>query len=126
MQKKQHFVRDFLEFCNFVNIIKQVGMSQSATPAMQNDMTTCLETFKKERFCGFPHRHDDATGKRETQTRHVDAEKTAFRARLPRILQFCEHHQTGWNVKKCHVCHAKQHDNLLGNIRKGQVFQLPP
>ena len=59
-------------------------------------------------------------------TRHVDAEKTAFRARLPAILQFCEHHQTGWNAKKCHVCHAKQHDNLLGNIRKGQVFQLPP
>ena len=103
-------------------------MSQSATPAMRNDMTTCVETFEKERFCGFPHRHGDATGKRETRaTRHVDAEKTAFRARLPPILQFCEHHQTGWNVKKCHVCsHAKQHDNLLGNIRKGQVFQLPP
>ena len=53
-------------------------MSQSATPAMQNDMTTCLETFEKERFCGFPHRHDDATGKRETQTRHVDAEKNSI------------------------------------------------
>ena len=93
---------------------------------MQNDMTTCLETFKKERFCGFPHRHDDATGKRETQTRHVDAEKTAFRARLPRIVQFCEHHQTGWNVTKCHACHAKRHDNLLGNIQKGEVLRLPP
>ena len=59
-------------------------------------------------------------------TRHVDAEKPAFPTRLPPILKFCEHHQTGWNVRKCHVCHAKQHDNLLGNIRKGQVFQLPP
>ena len=34
--------------------------------------------------------------------------------------------QPGWNVTKCHACHAKRHDNLLGNIRKGQVFQLPP
>ena len=32
-------------------------MSQSVTPATQNDMTTCLETFEKERFCSFPHRH---------------------------------------------------------------------
>ena len=55
----------------------------------------------------------------------MDAEKTAFRARLPPILQFCEHHQTGWNVTKCHACHAKRHDNLLGHIRKGEVLQLP-
>ena len=100
-------------------------MSQSATPAMQNDMTTCMETFEKEVFCRFPHRHNDATEKRDTQTRHVDAEKRAFRARLPPIVSFATHYQTGWNVKKCHVCHAKQHDNLLGNIRKGEVFQLP-
>ena len=40
-------------------------MSQSATPATQNDMTTCLETFEKKRFCSFPNRHGDATGKPE-------------------------------------------------------------
>ena len=28
-------------------------MSRSATPATQNDMTTCFETFEKERFCSF-------------------------------------------------------------------------
>ena len=38
-------------------------MSQSATPATQNHMTTCLETFEKERFCSFPHRHSEAAGK---------------------------------------------------------------
>ena len=32
-------------------------------------MTTCLETFEKERFCSFPHRHGDATGKPETDER---------------------------------------------------------
>ena len=33
---------------DFRRVIKQVGLSQSAAPAMQNDMTTCLETFEKE------------------------------------------------------------------------------
>ena len=45
------------ETSHFRHVIKQVGMSQSATPATHNDMTTCLETFEKERFCSFPHRH---------------------------------------------------------------------
>ena len=102
-------------------------MSQSATPATQNGMTTCLETFEKERFCSFPHRHGDATGKPETRdTKHMDAEKRAFRARLPPILTFSTRYQTAWTVTKCHACHAKGHDNLRGNIRKGEVLRLPP
>ena len=69
---------------DFGHVITQVGMSQSAAPATQN-VTTCLETFEKERFCSFPHRHDEATGKPETrdETRRVGASKRAFRARLP-------------------------------------------
>jgi len=67
MQKNEHFVRDVLQFSHFRHFIKQVGMSQSATPATQNDMTSCLETFEKEMFCGFPHRHCEATGKPETR-----------------------------------------------------------
>ena len=35
-------------------------------------------------------------------------------------------YQTGCNVTKCRACHAKRHDNLLGNLRKGEVLQLPP
>jgi len=64
--------------------------------------------------------------KRPFRARRVDAEKRAFPARRPPILTFSTRYQTGWNVKKCHVYHAKQHDNLLGNIRNGQIFQLPP
>ena len=60
------------------------------------------------------------------ETRHVDAEKPAFHTRLPTILTFLTHYQTGWNVTKCHACHAKRHDNFLGNLRKGKVLQLPP
>ena len=36
-------------------------MSRSATPATQNDITTCFETFDKNRFCSFPDRHCDGT-----------------------------------------------------------------
>ena len=126
MQKNQHFLRDFLQFWHFWHIIKQVGMSQSATPATQNNMTTCLETFEKDRFSSFPHRHGDATGNQRLETRHVDAEKPAFPTRLPPILTFLTHYQAGWNVTKCHACHAKRHDNFLGNLRKGEVLRLPP
>ena len=53
-------------------------MSQSATPATQNDRTTSLETFEKERFCSFPHRHGDATGKPATRDETRGYEKTSI------------------------------------------------
>ena len=53
-------------------------MWQSATPATQNDMTTCLETFEKERFCSFPHRHSDATGKPDTRDETRGSSKTCI------------------------------------------------
>ena len=33
---------------------------------------------------------------------------------------------TGENSTKRHACHAKRQDNLLGNLWKGEVLQLPP
>ena len=53
-------------------------MSQSATPATQNDRTTCLETFEKVRFSSFPHRHGDATGKPETRDRTHGCRKNSI------------------------------------------------
>ena len=53
-------------------------MSQSATPATQNDMTTCVETFEKERFCGFPHRLGDATGQPATRDETRGCKKTSI------------------------------------------------
>ena len=53
-------------------------MSQSATPATQNDMTTSWETFEKERFCGFLHRHGDATGKPATRDKTRGCRKTSI------------------------------------------------
>ena len=60
-------------------------MSQSATRATQNDMITCLET-------GFAASPIDTATPQENQrveTRHVGAEKRAFRARRPPILTLC-------------------------------------
>ena len=71
-------MRDFLQFWHFRHVSKQVGMSQSATPATQNDMTTCLETFEKEKFCSFPYRHGEATGKPETRDETRGCRKTSI------------------------------------------------
>ena len=53
-------------------------MSQSATRATQNDMTTCVETLKKERFCGFSHRHGEATIKPMTRDETGGSTKTSI------------------------------------------------
>ena len=53
-------------------------MSQSATPATQNNMTTCLETFEKDRFSSFPHRHGDATEKQATRDKTRGCRKTCI------------------------------------------------
>ena len=55
---------------DFRHVIKQV-----AAPARQNDMTICLETFDKERFCSFPHK---ATGKPETRDETRGSTKTSI------------------------------------------------
>ena len=67
---------------DFRHVIKQVGMSQSATPATQNDMTTCLETFERR---GFAASRIDTARPQENQTvetRQMEASKRAFRAKL--------------------------------------------
>ena len=53
-------------------------MSHSAMPATQKDMTTCMETFEKERFWSFPHRHGEATGKSETRDETRGSIKTSI------------------------------------------------
>ena len=91
--------------------------------------TTGQHAWKHSKRTGLPASPIDTATPQENQrlaTEHVDAEITAFRTRLPPIFTFSTHYQTGWNVTKCHACHAKRQDNLLGNIRKGYVFQLPP
>ena len=53
-------------------------MSQSATPATQNDMTTCLDTFEKDRFSSFPYRHGETRGKPATRDKTRGCRKTSI------------------------------------------------
>ena len=53
-------------------------MSQSATPATQNGMTTCLDTFEEERFSSFPHGHGDATETQAPQDKTRGYRKTSI------------------------------------------------
>ena len=69
--------------------IKQVGMSQRATLATQNGMTTCLETFEEERFCSFSHRHGDATGKPATRDETCGSIKTIISCEAFPIFTLC-------------------------------------
>ena len=65
-------------FDTLSKFIRQVGMSQSATSATQNNMTTCLETFERDRFSSFPHRHGDATEKQATRDKTRGCRKTSI------------------------------------------------
>ena len=65
-----HLLKTWQKYCachtktTFDASWSMLGCHQSATPATpatQNDITTCFETFDKERFCSFPQRHCDGT-----------------------------------------------------------------
>ena len=84
------------------------------------------KTSKRRGFAASPIDMAMPQENQRLKTRHVGAAKQAFRARLPPILTLSTRYQTGWNVTKRHACHAKRHDNLPGNLRKGAVLQLPP
>ena len=126
--QNEHFLREFHQFGHVRHLIKQVGMSQSATPATQNNMTTCVETFERERFCGFLHRHGEATGKPMTKDEtRGNTKKRAFRARPPPMLTCSTPYQTGWNVRKCHACHATQNNmtTCLETFEKERFCSFP-
>ena len=85
-----------------------------------------LGNLRRREFAASPIDTATPQENQRLETRDVGASKRAFRARLPPILTLSTCYQTGWNVTKCFACHAKPHDNLLGNLRKGEVLQLPP
>ena len=135
-------------FLKFVNSIKQVGMSQSATPATQNDMTTCLETFEKEMFSSFPHRHGDATGKPATRHKTRGCRKTSISYETSGNFHSWQHDkktsfaaspidtatpQENQRLETRHVGAPKRSFRTrlpaiftVGHMTKGQVLQLPP
>ena len=52
---------------NFRRVCAHVKMSGNATLATEHDITTCLETINKERFCSFPQKQCDGSSKRASR-----------------------------------------------------------
>ena len=59
------------------------------TPLTQNHVTTGCETLKQDRFCSFPHRHGEATGKPETRDETCWSIKTSISCEIPPIFTLC-------------------------------------
>ena len=116
---------------HFWHIIKQVGMSQSATPATQNDMTTSLETFEKERFCGFPHRHGEATGKPETRDETRGSTKTIISYETSGDFHSWQHNKrTGFAASPIDTAKPRENQRLetrrVGAPKRAFRTRLPP
>ena len=106
-------------------------MSQSATPAMQNDMTTCLETFEKERFCSFPHRHGDATGKPETRDKTRGSTKTIISYETSGDFHSWQHNKrTGFAASPIDTAKPRENQTLetrhVGAPKRAFRTRFPP
>ena len=105
-------------------------MSQSATPAMQNDRTTSLETFEKERFCGFPHRHGEATGKPETRDETRGSTKTIISYETSGDFHSWQHKRTGFAASPIDTAKPQENQRLetrhVGAPKRAFRTRLPP
>ena len=106
-------------------------MSQSATPATQNDMTTCLETFEKERFCGFPHRHGEATGKPETRDETRGSTKTIISYETSGDFHSWQHNKkTGFAASPIDTARPRENQRLetrhVGAPKRAFRTRFPP
>ena len=106
-------------------------MSQSATPATQNDMTTSLETFEKERFCGFPHRHGEATGKPETRDETRGSTKTIISYETSGDFHSWQHNKrTGFAASPIDTAKPRENQRLetrhVGPRKRAFRTRLPP
>ena len=106
-------------------------MSQSATTATQNDMTTSLETFEKERFCGFPHRHGEATGKPETRDETRGSTKTIISYETSGDFHSWQHNKrTGFAASPIDTAKPRENQRLetrhVGPRKRAFRTRLPP
>ena len=64
---------------DFQHVLKQIGMSESATPTTQNDIPTWFDTQKRTSFAASPINTATPHENHRLETRHVEASKRAFR-----------------------------------------------
>ena len=106
-------------------------MSETVTPATQNDMTTCVETFEKERFCGFPHRLGDATGKPETRDRTRGCRKNSISYETSSNFHSWQHDKrTSFAASPIDTAKPRENQRLqtrhLGAPKRAFPARLPP
>ena len=51
--------------------------------------------------------------------------KTAQKSCACHTKRLSTRYQTGWNITKCHACHAKRHNNLLETLQKERFCSFP-
>ena len=107
-------------------------MSQSATPAKQNNMTTCVATFEKKRFCSFLHRHGDATGKPETrdETRRQEHQTEHFVRDFRQFAQFATCDKERFAASPIDTAKPQANQRLqtrhVGASKRARRARLPP
>ena len=115
----------------FDTLSNRLECHKGATPAMQNDMTTSLETFEKERFCGFPHRHGEATGKPETRDETRGSTKTIISYETSGNFHSWQHDErTGFAASPIDTAKPRENQRLetrhLGAPKRAFRTRLPP
>ena len=106
-------------------------MSQSAMPATQNDMTTCLETCEKDRFSSFPHRHGDAAGKPATRDKTRGCRKTSISYETSSNFHSWQHNKrTSFAASPIDTARPRENQRRetrhVGAPKRGFRARLPP
>ena len=106
-------------------------MSETATSATQNDRTTCVETFEKDRFASFPHRHGDATGKPETRDRTRGCRKNSISYETSSNFHSWKHDKrTSFAASPIDTAKPRENQRLqtrhLGAPKRAFRTRLPP
>ena len=106
-------------------------MSQSATPATQNNMTSCLESFEKEMFCGFLHRHSEATGKPEARDKTRRNSKTSISRETSGDFHSWQHNtRTGFAASPIDTAKPRENQRRetrhVGAPKRAFRTRLPP
>ena len=120
------FVRGFRQFsahvrkCHACHGICTLSPLDAALP-MRFTKNTQQDTSKVLRL---PRKMDDghvqsAAPATKTATHLLKTSQKYCACHAKRLSTRC---RTRLNVTKCHACHAKRHDNLLGHIRIEEVF----
>ena len=89
-----------------------------------------FKTCRKERFCSFPHRHGEATGKPATRDKTRGCKPPAFRTRLPPIFTVGNMTKGGFAASPIDTAKPRDNQRLetrrVGAPKRAFCARLPP